>query len=503
MSAATSATKRIAVIGGGISGLAAAHRVLELAPEAEVVLFEASERLGGVIRTVRQDGFLIEQSADSFITTVPAAVNLCRRIGFADQLIPTEPAHRGAMVVARGKLERVPEGFVLMSPKWLGPIMRSPILSWRGKLRLACERFVPPRTDQHDESVAGFARRRLGREAFERLVQPLVGGIYTADPEKLSLAATLPRYLEMERQWGSLRRAVRARRKGNEQHPHPGPLPEGEGDSGARYSMFVAPREGMSSLVEAIAARLPAGCVRLNAAVQRVERASGQWSVVSGQEKVSSEWLVVSEQLAPGSAGGREQPQLFDGVILATSAAVTGKLLRGVNAELAREVSEVEYAGSAIVVLGYDRSQIAHPLDSFGFVVPAIERRKILSASFSSVKFPGRAPEGKVLIRVFLGGALQPEMLALSDDQLRRTAEEELRDLLGISGSAGLSQVFRWLASMPQYHLGHLWHLQYINQHVAELPGLALAGNAYEGVGIPQCIKSGEEAAERIFKNDQ
>jgi oxygen-dependent protoporphyrinogen oxidase len=499
--------KRIAIIGGGISGLAAAYRAHELDPTASVTLFEATDRLGGILRTVRQDGFLVEQSADSFITTVPAAVDLCRRIGFADQLIPTGSENRGAMVVARGKLQRVPAGFVLMSPRALWPVLRSPILSWRGKLRVACEGFVkarrPASSDNDGESVASFARRRLGREAFERLVQPLVGGIYTADPEKLSLAATLPRYLEMERKHGSMARAIRAmlkaesaRRKA-ERHPHARPLPEGEGgnwqavrgsegESGARYSMFVAPRDGLSTLVDAIAARLPSDCPRLNSAVQRIERVSGQWSVVSGQS-------------APGSSEGSGQMELFDGVIVATSASATAKLLAGVDPSLAGELAAIEAAGSAIVALGYNRDQIAHPLDSFGFVVPAIERRRILSASFSSVKFPGRAPDGKVLIRVFLGGALQSEMLELSDDQLRRTAEEELRDLLGIRGGACLSLVFRWPASMPQYHLGHLDRIGRINRQLSQLPGLALAGNAYEGVGIGQCIHSGEEAAERVL----
>src|SRR6516162_7871533 len=185
--------RKIAVIGGGISGLAAAHRIGELDPGAEVTLFEASNRLGGVIRTIRQDGFLIEQSADSFITNVPAAVDLCRRIGLGGELLQTDPNYRGASVVSRGRLRPIPEGFLLMAPERIWPIVTSPILSWRGKLRLARERWIKQRVEGSDESVASFARRRLGREAFERLVQPLVGGIYTGDPEKLSLAATLPR----------------------------------------------------------------------------------------------------------------------------------------------------------------------------------------------------------------------------------------------------------------------------------------------------------------------
>jgi oxygen-dependent protoporphyrinogen oxidase len=464
--------KRIAIIGGGISGLAAAYRVRELNPSAEITLFEAADRLGGSLQTIRQDGFLIEQGADSFITNTLWASDLCRRIGLADQLIPTNSNARGAMVVAHGKLERVPEGFLLMAPQKLGSILRTPILSLSGKARLAGEYFIKAREASagDDESVASFVRRRLGREAFERLVQPLVGGIYTADPEKLSLAATLPRFLEMERQHGGLIRGVRAQKQNTRDA-------DGANESGARYSMFMTPKHGLSSFVDAIAARLPKESVQLNCKTERIEKAASQWCVVSGNKSEN-----------------------FDGLILATSAAVTAKLLNGVDPSLADELAGIEYAGSAVVTLGYDRKQIGHALDSFGFVVPAIERRRILSASFSSVKFPGRAPNGKELIRVFLGGALQSEMLDLSDDQLCQNAEEELRDLLQITGSPCLSLVFRWPASMPQYHLGHLDRVARINDRVAQLIGLALAGNAYGGVGIPQCVRSGEEAGARVLE---
>ncbi len=469
---------RIAVIGGGIAGVAAAHRAVELAPDASVTLLEAAEQLGGVIGTIRQNGFLIERSADSFITNVPWAIDLCRRIGFADQLIPTAAAHRGAMVVAQGKLRSVPEGFLLMRPQRIWPVMRSPILSLRGKLRLACERFVPARRDETDESVAAFVRRRLGREAYQRLVQPLVGGIYTADPENLSLAATMPRFADMERRHGSLIRAARAdRRSGTTES---GGLPD---DAGARYSMFVAPRQGLSSFVQAIAARLPQRGVRLNTNVNRIEPAGNKWRLFCQ---------------ATESAGQPEQIEV-DGVIIATPATVAARLLNNVDPALAAELSGIEYAGCAIVALGYDRSRIRHPLDSFGFVVPAIEQRQILSASFSSLKFPGRAPEGKVLIRVFLGGALQEEMLALDEDQLHAIAHEELQDLLGIDGSPCLSELYRWPRAMPQYHVGHLARLERINERISRLPGLALAGNAYQGVGIPHCVASGERAVERIL----
>ena len=339
--------RKIAIIGGGISGLAAAHRVTELAPHAEVTLFESTDRLGGILRTVRQDGFLIEQSADSFITNVPAAIDLCRRIGFADHLIPTNPENRGAMVVAHGKLERVPAGFVLMAPEQIGPVLRSPILSLRGKLRFLSERFVAARTSDEDESLAAFARRRYGDEVFQRLVQPLVGGIYTADPEKLSLAATLPRFQQMERAYGSLIRAARANRKAASKSV------DGEaivaGDSGARYSMFVTPRECLSSMVDALATRLPKNCVRLNAPIERIECAGRTWKLdvrAADQEYIS---LPRGEGRSEGgtTAGAAPHPNPlpegegteFDAVIIATAAPAAAKLLGEVSSALSAESS--------------------------------------------------------------------------------------------------------------------------------------------------------------------
>ena len=248
-------TQRIGIIGGGITGLAAAHRLIELDTSADVTLLEASDRMGGVLRTERRDGFLIESSADNFITNVPWGVDLCRRVGLGDRLISTNPAHRKAMVVCRGKLQYIPDGFLLMAPSQIGPILKTPILSPLGKARLLAEPLIEPRSELGDESLASFCRRRLGRETFERLIQPLISGIYTADPEKLSMMATMPRFVEMERQHGSLAAAMLSAGS------------RGEGDaasSGARYSLFVAPRDGMQSLVEALVAKLPESTLRTN-----------------------------------------------------------------------------------------------------------------------------------------------------------------------------------------------------------------------------------------------
>ena len=266
--------RRVAVIGGGISGLAAAHRLTELDPAIEIVLFEAADRLGGVLQTSRRDGYLLDHSADSFITNLPWALDLCRRIGLADELIHTSETGRRALVVHRGKLYPVPEGFTLMAAAKIWPVLSTPILSPWGKLRLAMEYFVPRRTDDGDESLASFARRRLGNQVFERLVQPLAAGIYTADAERLSVAAAFPRFREMERRHGSLIRAARYEAKRGSA--------AAEQASGARYSLFVAPREGLTSLVEAIARRLPEGSVRLNSPIERLTARANSGSVFRG-----------------------------------------------------------------------------------------------------------------------------------------------------------------------------------------------------------------------------
>jgi oxygen-dependent protoporphyrinogen oxidase len=462
----TSTSRRVAVIGGGITGLAAAHRLLELDSAAQVTLFEASGRLGGVLRTERRQGFLLEHSADNFITTTPWGLALARQIGFEDQLIPTNQADRRALVVHDGRLEHVPEGFALMAPRQIGSLLATPVLSLRGKLRLLGEYFVPRRKATDDESLADFARRRLGVEAYERLIQPLVGGIYTADAEKLSIRATLSRFVEMEQRHGSL---IRALRKQSRAGGHDASA------AGARYSLFVAPRDGMSSLIDALAGRLPPDCVRLSAPVEKLAlRADGRWQI---------------------------DGETFDAVIVAVPAHRAARLLAEQHVELAAGLTSIRYAGCAIALVGYRRADVGHPLDGFGFVVPEIEGRRILACSFSSNKFPGRAPEGEVLLRVFVGGARHPEQMELNDDQLRRIVREELSQLLSIRGEPTYFEVARWTNAMPQYYIGHTKRVEMIESIVAETPGLALAGNAYRGVGIPDCIHSGQQAAEKIVRD--
>jgi oxygen-dependent protoporphyrinogen oxidase len=491
------AAPRIAVIGGGITGLAAAHRLQELLPHAKLALFEASSRLGGILETLHADNFLIERSADNFLTKLPHAVDLCRRLGIADELLSTEDSRRRAFVVKGRQLLPIPDGFYLMSPRKLGPFLKSPLLSQTAKLRALAEPLIPRgpasqnltpeprlltsdlRPPFGDESVASFARRRLGREVFERLVQPLVAGIYTADPEKLSMAATMPEFLAQEREYGSLLRAARTRREFDD---------SAKTASGARYSLFAAPKQGFSYFISALQNRLPSDSIHLNTRVAAVASThDGRWHLRFASE---------TQHSALGTPHSS-----FDALILATPAHAAAKLLEQRDPPLAAALAAIEYAGCAIVSMGFNRSQIAHPLNGFGIVVPNIEHRRIIAASFASQKFPGRAPDEAALIRVFMGGALQPELLQLDDTELRQVALQELSELLGITSEPILTDIARWTRSMPQYHVGHLDRVARIERLTARHPTLALAGNAYHGVGIPQCIASAESATERIAAN--
>ena len=465
------ARKRVIVIGGGISGLATAHRLWELAPDWQIKLLESADRLGGVLETVHQDGYLLESGADNFITNVPWAIDLCRRIGMESELLETRPGHRTAFVVRRGRLHKIPRGFIIMAPSRMWPIVGTRILSPAGKLRLAAEYFIPARKDDADESLADFVTRRLGREVYDRLVQPLIGGIYTGDPKRLSLLATMPRFREMERTHGSMTRAMV--RQMTRQAPRE---PEG---SGGRYSMFVAPRAGISSMLDAIARRLPPRSIQLDSAVRQVTRTSDR------------QWQVGFQDAAAG-------PLEADAVVIATPAAAAARLLQGLDAPLAGALAEIHHSSCAIVTLVYQRDQIDHPMDGFGFVVPIVEQRKILSGSFASVKYVGRAPEDQVVIRVFIGGACQRELFDSTDEQLHDIATRELAELMGIHGAPRLTRIVRYPDTMPQYYVGHRARVREIESRVGRLGGIFLTGNAYHGVGIPFCIHGGEKTAEKV-----
>lgn len=466
---------RVVVIGGGLSGLVVANRLRELSRAArrpvEVVVLEAKDRVGGAIWTERRDGFTLEGGPDSFITNKPWGVDLCRRLGLEDQLIETDPGHRRSFVVHKGRPAPIPEGFALMTPNRLLPLLASPILSIRGKLRVLAEMLIPRRQSDADESLASFVRRRLGREALDRLVQPLVGGIYTGDPANLSIKATLPQFPAMEREFGGLIRASwRNRRAGKTRRA------EAEA-SGARYGMFVSLADGMGTLPQALAAALPAGSARTGSAVRRISRTSGGW-------------LVEPLDGPPIEAAS---------VVATTEAHATARIIDAIDPTLALQLRAVPYASTVIVNVAYRRDQVQHPLDGFGIVAPAIEGRSILAASFLNVKFPQRAPAGTALFRVFIGGATQPELFELDDAEILAIVARELGELLGVAGEPILTRIDRHARSMPQYTLGHLERVEAIRRQAARHPNLFLAGVAFDGVGIPDCVRAAESTAGAVM----
>ncbi|MDE0035252.1 MAG: protoporphyrinogen oxidase [Deltaproteobacteria bacterium] len=467
-------TKHIIVIGGGVSGLAAAHRLTELGHtgslDLRVTLLEASDRLGGVIATEHADDLLIELGPDSYITDKPAALRLCERLGLADRLIAPQQGALKLYTVHRGKLASLPEGFLLMAPTRVGSVLRSPVFSWGGKLRMALEPLVPRRVDDGDESLASFVRRRLGREVLERVAQPLIGGIYASDPEALSLAATMPRFPEMERTYGSVITGTRRAQKRRAQATD---------ETGARWSLFVSIDGGMEVLVRRIEEAVGAGVVRLGETVRALgwNPDTHQWRVDTSRSELEADAVICT---LPADA--------------ATAALTT------LDPKLAGELQAIPFSSTATVNLAYRRGDVAHPLDGYGFVVPHVERRKIMACTFSSVKYAGRAPEDIALLRCFAGGALQADLLDQSDEALEAQVREDLEALLGISGAPTLSRTTRYVDGMPQYNVGHLDRVERIETRLRQFPTLALAGKSYRGVGIADCINTGEEAAERIVQ---
>jgi len=478
--------KRVLVIGGGITGLAAAHRIHELNQNSNysvnVTLLEATSRFGGIVHTEHRNGFILEHGPDSFISEKPAAIELAKRLGLESRLIQTNNYFRRSFIVHDGRLMPVPAGFHLIAPSRFSPFLSSRIFSWRGKARMAMECFVARKStdEREDESVASFVRRRFGREALERVAQPMIGGIYTADPELLSLRATFPRFLKWEQKHSSVIRALR--RRETQSDIGASKAHASEEMSGARYSLFLSFDDGMQVLTDELSRRIPGNASQLNSPVKRLkfDEAKRTWHIETGKGTFKT-----------------------DAVCLTTPAYVAASLLRDTHSRLARELDEIAYESSATINLAYKRSQVRHSLDGFGFVVPFIERRSLIACTFSSVKFPNRAPADHVLLRAFVGGALQREVMQLEDGEILSRVINDLDQLLGINGSPVFTTFARWNRSMPQYHVGHLERIERIRRYAATLPGLVLTGGAYSGVGIPDCISSGETAAEEAWKQDQ
>ncbi len=447
-----SATVDVAIVGGGIAGLAAAFELRTRGVSVQVL--EASTRPGGVIRTERVDGWVIDGGPDSMLVQKPAAVALCRELGLGDRLISTLTP-RTAYVMRDGRLHPLAEGSFLGFPLRFGALAASSLFTVGGKLRLASELLIPAYRGDEDESIGTFVRRRFGEEAVDYLAEPLLAGIHAGDVEQLSMRALFPRLLEAERQSGSVLRAFRAL--------HVTPSPQGA---------FVSLPGGIGDLIDALVETMP-GIVRTQTRVSELRRA---------------------QSLILETDSGRTEARA---VILAVPAYVAGSLLRAFDTALAAYCDAVPYASTATVAFGYRREQIAHAMQGTGFVVPRVERSPLLAGTWVTSKWPGRAPEGHVLLRGFLGGGRDPQRLEDSDEELIETAREELTTLLGISGQPVITRLFRWTRQSPQYEVGHLQRVAAIDDHLASLPGVFVTGSGFRAIGIPDCIADARATASR------
>lgn len=463
---------RIAVLGGGIAGLAAAWTISQC-PTVKCTLLEASDRLGGVLDTMYEGQYLIEHAADNFATMIPDALELSQACGLDNDLIRPNEAGRQAFVLNRGRVLPIPAGFSLMQPTRIASILSTKTLSWSGKMRMLAELWIARREGDEDESLESFVTRRLGREAFESLVEPIVSGIFTADPSTLSMAATMPQFVMMERKHGGLIRGHLAAKRNDA-------AAAARKASGARYDQFMAPRYGMKRWVAGIASKLPQDCFRLNARVERMER-----------DAVSGAWCLETQ------TGERLD---FDAVVCALPAAKAAALLSATLPEAAATIGSIPYASSAVVAMVVNKCDVLGRKDGFGLIVPQKEKRQSLAVSFTSNKYPGRVPEDQMLLRIFLGGALRPEVVDYSDERLVEMASTELREIMQWRAKkANWQGVIRWKSAMPQYLVGHVDRMQSLQSQLSSIPTFKLCGAAYDGVGIPQCIRGARKVATEVL----
>ncbi|MGA2021872.1 MAG: protoporphyrinogen oxidase [Candidatus Sulfotelmatobacter sp.] len=458
---------RIAIIGGGISGLTAAFTLEDhrRSGALDYVLYEASSSLGGVLRTEHIQGCIVEAGPDSFISEKPWAADLCRAIGLGDQLIGSNDADRITYILVRGRLIPMPDGLMFMVPTKILPTGFSPLFSWTTKLRMAQELFHPPRAAEADESVASLVERHYGAEMVDRLADPLLSGVYGGEAASLSVRAVLPRFAEMERTHGSLGRAMLAARK---KMPRPANKPASP--------LFTSLKNGMQQLVETLAPQLNSASLLTSVPVQCVERTAAGWNVSAGSKS-----------------------DRFDAVILALPALAAAKLLAACSPELSAELAAIAYSSSITVGLAYDRDVRQSLPPGFGFLVPRSEGKRLLAATFVHNKFPHRAPEDRALLRCFFAGSNAENIWQLSDDEIVAIVRNELQQIVGLRAAPLFARVYKWKSAMAQYSVGHLDRLDRIDRLRQQLPGLALAGNGYRGIGVPDCVRSGQEAAKQVL----
>ena len=476
--------KRVVIIGGGIAGLATAYSLREHQlgspsplPPFETVIMEKKSRVGGNIVTERIDGFVIEGGPDCFISEKPWAMELCRRIGLEDRLLPTNDEFRKTFVLSGGRLHVLPEGVILMVPTKILPLATSSLISIPGKLRMALEAFVPRKKDPGDESLGDFVRRRLGKEALDKIAEPLVAGIHAGDPETMSVKATFPRFVELEQEYGSLIRGM-LRRMYNLKRSRKDRPPEKK--TGPKVTMFMTLKGGLSELIDELTGRIEG----FEHTVIRTDTTVAGISMKGGRYLVEIEGGAVMEA---------------DSVVLASPAHAASRLVKNLDPVLSEKLLTIPYVSTATVSLAFRKKDIRHPLDGFGFVIPRTEKRKIMAATWTSRKFDHRAPEDSVLIRCFVGGSKNADLVSLDDSSMAAMVRGELKEIMGIEAEPVLERVYRWFNSMPQYTIGHEERIRSIEERASTHPGFFLTGSAYHGIGISDSVRYGEITAKKVL----
>lgn len=448
--------RKVVVIGAGITGLTAARELAR--GRAEVVVLEAAPRIGGKVRTELVGGAVVETGPDSFVTLKPEMLELVKELGMQDELVCTAPDPT-VSIYKGGRLVPLPAGMNLVSPTKLLPFAFSTLFSMRGKLRMALEPLIAAGKGLEDESLADFARRRLGSEALDVLVGPMLAGIYAGDPEKMSIKSTFPQLLDMEKRGGLVKSMwlggpKRARREG--------------------VTTFMTIKNGLSRVIDALARSLPAGTVRTDCPAQAVRRRGGRWEVVTPQGIFEADAIVAA---APA-------PALADAV-------------EGLDCELAIRLREIPFVSTATTTLIYDAAAFPKLPKGFGFLIPREAGSTLSAATYSSSKFPARSPEGKVVIRAFVGGAGREEPAEGPLMRIEERVQRELHDVLAVKGVSPIAaKTTRWIKGNPQYNVGHARRLERLSSCLKGHPGLILAGCSYWGVGLPDCVRSGRRAAE-------
>ena len=468
--------KKVIIIGGGIAGLAAAYRIQEeIHNNASVTctVLEGSDRFGGKIHTLHRDGFIIERGPDSFISQKPWTVELCHKLGIGDHLLSTKTEHPETFVYLDGKMVTIPDGLSLMVPTRFLPFITTRLFTWPGKIRMGLDLFLPRRLGNSDESLASFVRRRLGTEALERMAQPLMSGIYASDPETMSLNATFPMFAQVEKKYRSLVLGMLAQKRKRAIQPSPAQKPGYK-----PFSFFLTMKNGLSEIVDTLMAQCPDILFRNNAQVDAFAKDGNGWKVT----------LKSGEELEA------------DAVILSTPANLSARLVEDWAPSIAARLDQIPYVSTAAVVLGFDRNRFAHPLRGFGFVVPHVEKRKITACTWVSSKFPGRVPDDRVLLRAFVGGAVNEELAEQDGETIKRQVREELRDIMGVKEEPLFCEVFQYKKGNVQYQVHHPRLVSEIEQDLVDFKGLYLAGSAYKGIGIPDCVKNGTDNAEAALE---